>query len=79
MRQYVRNIKITLEGSHIARRDYGSLLSVLNDQPKNDVIRLQIFWRKILRCRTLKRKNPPDGLPGNGLTTCHTDGKVQVC
>lgn len=31
------------EGRRIARRDDGSLLSVLIDRPQNDVIRLHIF------------------------------------
>lgn len=43
IRQSMRDILITPEGSRIARRDYGSLLSVLIDQPQNDVIRLQVM------------------------------------
>lgn len=39
----MRDILITPEGSRITRRDYGSLLSVLIDQPQNDVIRLRLM------------------------------------
>lgn len=43
IRQSVRDILITPEGSRIGRREYGSLLSVLIDQPQNDVVRLQVM------------------------------------
>ena len=35
LRQSVRDILLTPQGSRIARREYGSLLSVLIDQPQN--------------------------------------------
>ncbi len=43
IRLSVRDILITPEGSRIGRREYGSLLSVLIDQPQNDVVRLQVM------------------------------------
>ena len=64
IRQSVRDILITPEGSRLARRDYGSLLSVLIDQPQNDVIRLQVMaavyvaisrWEPRVRLSTVNR------------------------
>ncbi|MCD4559360.1 GPW/gp25 family protein [Lelliottia nimipressuralis] len=43
LRQSVRDILVTPQGSRIARREYGSLLSVLIDQPQNPALRLQIM------------------------------------
>ena len=43
LRQSVRDILLTPKGSRIARREYGSLLSVLIDQPQNPALRLQIM------------------------------------
>lgn len=43
LRQSVRNILLTPQGSRIARREYGSLLSALIDQPQNPALRLQIM------------------------------------
>ena len=43
LRQSVRDILLTPQGSRIARREYGSLLSVLIDQPQNLALRLQIM------------------------------------
>jgi len=40
IRQSVRNILITPEGSPIGRREYGSLLLVLIDKALNDAVRL---------------------------------------
>ncbi len=42
LRQSVRDILLTPQGSRIARREYGSLLSALIDQPQNPALRLQI-------------------------------------
>lgn len=41
--QSVRDILITPIGSRVMRRDYGSLLSALIDQPDNPALRLQIM------------------------------------
>ena len=43
IRQSVRDILITPLGSRVMRRNYGSLLSALIDQPQNDALRLQIM------------------------------------
>lgn len=43
LRQSVRDILLTPQGSRIARREYGSLLSALIDQPQNLALRLQIM------------------------------------
>lgn len=43
IRQSVRDILLTPQGARVMRRDYGSLLSVLIDQPQNETLRLQIM------------------------------------
>jgi phage baseplate assembly protein W len=43
LRQSVRDILLTPQGSRIARREYGSLLSELIDQPQNPSLRLQVM------------------------------------
>ncbi|HBN3793081.1 TPA: GPW/gp25 family protein [Escherichia coli O25b:H4-ST131] len=43
LRQSVRDILLTSQGSRIARREYGSLLSALIDQPQNPALRLQVM------------------------------------
>ncbi|WP_343648961.1 GPW/gp25 family protein [Enterobacter sp.] len=43
LRQAVRDILLTPQGSRIARWEYGSMLSVLIDQPQNPALRLQIM------------------------------------
>ena len=43
IRQSVRDILITPLGSRVMRRNYGSLLSALIDQPQNEALRLQIM------------------------------------
>lgn len=43
LRQSVRDILLTPQGSRVARREYGSLLSALIDQPQNPALRLQVM------------------------------------
>lgn len=43
IRQSVRDILLTPVGSRLMRRQYGSLLSALVDQPNNGALRLQIM------------------------------------
>ncbi|MDD9124028.1 GPW/gp25 family protein [Escherichia coli] len=43
LRQSVRDILLTPQGSRLARREYGSLLYALIDQPQNPALRLQIM------------------------------------
>lgn len=83
IRQSVRDILITPEGSRIARRDYGSLLSVLIDQPQNDVIRLQVMaavyvaisrWEPRVRLSTVNITSDFDGSMVVELTGQRDDG-----
>lgn len=41
--QSVQDILLTPQGSRIARREYGSLLSRLIDQPQNEALNLQVM------------------------------------
>ena len=43
IRQSVRDILLTPIGTRVMRRQYGSLLSALIDQPQNEALRLQIM------------------------------------
>ncbi|MEQ0244319.1 GPW/gp25 family protein [Klebsiella sp. CN_Kp084] len=43
LRQSVRDILLTPQGCRITRREYGSLLSALVDQPQNPALRLQVM------------------------------------
>ncbi|EFL0997724.1 baseplate assembly protein [Escherichia coli] len=43
IRQSVRDILVTPVGSRVMRREYGSLLSALMDQPQTPALRLQIM------------------------------------
>ncbi|WP_054633108.1 GPW/gp25 family protein [Pantoea stewartii] len=43
IRQSVSDILMTPEGSRLARREYGSMLSALIDQPQNGVTRMQVM------------------------------------
>ena len=43
LRQSVRDILLTPQGSRLARREYGSVLSAFIDQPQNPALRLQIM------------------------------------
>ncbi len=43
LRQSVHDILLTSQGSRLARREYGSLLSALIDRPQNPALRLQIM------------------------------------
>lgn len=74
IRQSVRDILITPEGSRVARREYGSLLSVLIDQPQNDVVRLQVMAATY---SALSRWEPRIRLDTVNLTT-DFDGSMQV-
>ena len=43
LRQSVRHLPVTPVGSRVMRREYGSLLSALIDQPQTPALRLQIM------------------------------------
>jgi len=83
IRQSMRDILITPEGSRIARRDYGSLLSVLMDQPQNDVLRLQVMaavytalsrWEPRVRLSTVNLTSDFNGSMVVELTGQRADG-----
>lgn len=74
IRQSVRDILMTPEGSRIARREYGSLLSVLIDQPQNDVTRLQVMAATY---SALSRWEPRVRLDAVDITSSF-DGTMQV-
>lgn len=75
IRQSVRDILVTPVGSRVIRREYGSLLSALIDQPQTPALRLQIMaacYSAILKWE-----------PGVSLTTItfersETDGGLYV-
>lgn len=74
IRQSVRDILITPEGSRLTRRDYGSLLSVLIDQPQNSVTRLQVMAATY---SALTRWEPRIRLDKVDITSSF-DGSMQV-
>jgi len=83
IRQSVRDILMMLEGSRLLRREYGSLLSVLIDQPQNDVIRLQVMaavytalsrWEPRIRRNTVNMTSAFDGSMVVELTGQRNDG-----
>lgn len=43
IRQSISDILATPQGTRVMRRDYGSLLSTLNDQPQNPALRLKMM------------------------------------
>ncbi|HBR3251816.1 MULTISPECIES: GPW/gp25 family protein [Klebsiella] len=70
LRQSVRDILLTPQGSRLARREYGSLLSALIDQPQNPALRLQIMaavyvalqrWEPRLQLDTITINSSMDG------------------
>ncbi|EPO0561810.1 GPW/gp25 family protein [Pantoea septica] len=83
IRQSVRDILMTPEGSRLQRREYGSLLSALIDQPQNDVIRLQVMaavytalsrWEPRIRLNTVNITSAFDGSMVVELTGQRDDG-----
>ncbi|KGT95252.1 baseplate assembly protein [Erwinia typographi] len=83
IRQSVRDILMTPEGSRLARRSYGSLLSVLLDQPQNDIIRLQVMaatysalsrWEPRIRLDSVEITSSFDGVMQVALSGQRDDG-----
>lgn len=79
----VSNILMMPGSSHIQRRNYGSLLSVLIDQPQNDLIRLQVMAAVFIalsrlelriRLNTVNITSAHDGLIVVELTGLQDDG-----
>ncbi|QRN39333.1 GPW/gp25 family protein [Pectobacterium carotovorum] len=74
IRQSVRDILITPVGSRVMRRDYGSLLSALIDQPQNPAVKLQVMAACYI---ALLRWEPRITLTAINLTSTF-DGKLTV-
>ena len=83
LNQSVKDILITPQGSRIARREYGSLLSALIDQPQNPALRLQMMsavyvalmrWEPRLTLDSITISSSFDGSMVVDLTGRRTDG-----
>ncbi|HBQ5786785.1 TPA: GPW/gp25 family protein [Klebsiella pneumoniae subsp. pneumoniae] len=83
LRQSVRDILLTPQGSRLARREYGSLLSALIDQPQNPALRLQIMaavyvalrrWEPRLQLDTITVNSSMDGAMVIELAGQRNDG-----
>lgn len=83
LRQSVKDILITPQGSRIVRRGYGSLLSALIDQPQNPALRLQMMsavyvalmrWEPRLTLDAIMISSNFDGSMVVDLTGRRTDG-----
>ena len=74
IRQSIRDTLITPEGSRLARRDYGSMLSVLIDQPQNGATKLQVMAATYT---ALSRWEPRIRLASVNITR-NADGSMQV-
>ncbi|EDG7652259.1 baseplate assembly protein [Salmonella enterica subsp. enterica serovar Enteritidis] len=74
LRQSVRDILLTPQGSRIARREYGSLLSALIDQPQNPALRLQIMSAVYVALNRWEQRLTLDSITING----NFDGSMVV-
>lgn len=83
IRQSVRDILITPQGSRVARREYGSMLFALTDQPQNDALNLQLMaaiyaalsrWEPRVRINTINVSRNYDGSLQVDLTGQRADG-----
>ncbi|MCH9300370.1 GPW/gp25 family protein [Pantoea allii] len=74
IRQSVSDILLTPEGSRLARREYGSMLSALIDQPQNGVTRMQVMAATYT---ALSRWEPRIRLISVNFTTAY-DGSMAV-
>ncbi|WP_312836741.1 GPW/gp25 family protein [Pantoea sp.] len=83
IRQSVRDILLTPQGSRIARREYGSLLFRLIDQPQNDALDLQMMaavygalsrWEPRIRLSAINITRNADGSMQVDLTGQRADG-----
>lgn len=83
IRQSVRDILITPEGSRIARRDYGSMLSAMIDWPQNYATKLQVMaavyvaisrWEPRVRLSTVNLTSDFNGSMVVELTGQRDDG-----
>ncbi|PLR47583.1 baseplate assembly protein [Chimaeribacter arupi] len=83
IRQSVRDILVTPQGSRIARRDYGSLIFKLMDQPQSAATRLQVMaaiysalsrWEPRITLDTINITSAFDGSMVVELTGQRSDG-----
>ncbi|ECV7916638.1 baseplate assembly protein [Salmonella enterica subsp. enterica serovar Typhi] len=74
LRQSVRDILLTPQSSRLARREYGSLLSALIDQPQNPALRLQIMSAVYVALNRWEPRLTPDSITING----NFDGSMVV-
>lgn len=77
IRQSLRDILITPQGTRVMRREYGSLLSVLIDQPQNPALRLKIMsacYMAILRWEPRVTLTTINYEPGNGSAVVELTG-----
>ncbi len=75
LRQSVRDILLTPQGSRLARREYGSLLSALIDQPQNPALRLQIMAAVYV---ALRRWEPRLQLDTITVNSSNMDGAMVI-
>lgn len=82
IRQSVRDILVTPVGSRLARREYGSLMAELIDQPQNAVTRLQVMaatysalcrWEPRIRLTGVTTETSMDGKMVVNLTGYRAD------
>jgi len=82
IRQSVRDILLTPLGARVMRRQYGSLLSALIDQPQNEALRLQIMsacylallqWEPRIRLTAINFETDYNGAMVVELTGNRTD------
>lgn len=83
IRQSVHDILVTPQGSRIARRNYGSLLLKLIDQPQNKAVRLQVMaaiytalatWEPRIQLDAISLTTAADGSMDVELTGHRSDG-----
>ncbi|WP_034911974.1 GPW/gp25 family protein [Erwinia sp. 9145] len=83
IRQSVRDILLTPQGSRLARREYGSLLFALTDQPQNDALNLQLMaaiysalsrWEPRIKLSAIQIKRNYDGSLQVDLSGQRADG-----
>ncbi|WP_152976859.1 GPW/gp25 family protein [Franconibacter helveticus 513] len=83
LRQSIRDILVTPVGSRLARREYGSLLAALIDQPQNDALKLQVMaavysalcrWEPRLVLNSINIERGMDGSMTVDLTGNRNDG-----
>jgi len=82
IRQSVRDILLTPLGARVMRRQYGSLLSALIDQPQNEALRLQIMsacylallqWEPCIKLTAISFESDYNGAMVVELTGNRTD------